>query len=196
MKKTILCLGMLAVAGCASRPAEINAQYVNPEPYMRQNCAQLAQLDETDTQALASADTRRMARARYIQPSQLKGELEAVHTAERGKNCVGRYNATDYDSTGAVYPDRIMPDQPAPAATTTPARNRIQSGINPGIGTGTGTGTGTGSITAHSSVAEQKLSSPTYVAPNARPSGYPAPSMPVPAAGYTTSPSYSASPFQ
>lgn len=157
---------------------------------MRQNCAQLAQLDETDTQALASADTRRMARARYIQTGQLKGELEAVHTAERGKNCVGRYNATDYDSTGAVYPDRIMPDQPAPAVTTTPARNRIQSGINPGIGTGTG------SITAHSSVAEQKLSSPTYVAPNTRPSGYPAPSMPVPAAGYTTSPSYSASPFQ
>ncbi|MBE7729397.1 hypothetical protein [Komagataeibacter sp. FXV3] len=188
MKKTILCLGILAVAGCASRPAEINAQYVNPEPYMRQNCAQLAQLDETDTQALASADTGHMARTRYIQPSQLKGELEAVHTAERGRNCVGRYNATDYDSTGAVYPDRILPDRPAPAVTTMPARGHIQGGINPG--------TGTGNITAHSSVAEQKLSNPTYVAPNTHPSSYPAPSMPVPAAGYTTSPSYTASPFQ
>ncbi|GCE83096.1 hypothetical protein [Komagataeibacter diospyri] len=188
MKKTILCLGVLAVTGCATRPAEINAQYVNPEPYMRQNCAQLAQLDETDTQALASADAGRMAHTRYIQPGQLKGELDAVHTAERGKNCVGRYNASDYDSTGAVYPDRILPDRPAPAVTTMPARSNIQSGVNPG--------TGTGSITAHSSVAEQQLSSPTYVAPTSRASSYPTPSMPVPAAGYTTSPSYTASPFQ
>ncbi|GCE79508.1 hypothetical protein [Komagataeibacter oboediens] len=188
MKKTILCLGILAVTGCATRPAEINAQYVNPEPYMRQSCAQLALLDETDTQALAAASPQRTTYARPVQPGQLKGELEAVHTAERGKNCVGRYNAADYDSTGAVYPDRILSDRPA----TIPARNTIQTGTSPDTSMNTGTGT----LTAHSSVAAQKLSTPTYTTPAARQSGYPTPTMPVPAAGYTTSPSYSASPFQ
>ncbi|PYD83309.1 hypothetical protein CFR80_02840 [Komagataeibacter oboediens] len=194
MKKTILCLGILAVTGCATRPAEINAQYVNPEPYMRQSCAQLALLDETDTQALAAASPQRTTYARPVQPGQLKGELEAVHTAERGKNCVGRYNAADYDSTGAVYPDRVLSDRPVPVETTIPARNTIQTGTSPDTSMNTGTGTGT--LTAHSSVAAQKLSTPTYTTPATRQSGYPTPTMPVPAAGYTTSPSYSASPFQ
>ncbi|WP_225063240.1 hypothetical protein [Komagataeibacter rhaeticus] len=191
MKKMILCLGMLGMAGCAAQPSAVTAQYVNPEPFMRRTCAQLAWLDETDTQALATAGTRAPAYARPSTPGQIRGELEAVHTAERGKNCVGRYNATDYDSSGVVYPDRILPDSTAPAATALPRSLPARPDVN----ADTGTGTGTGSITAHSSVAQQKLSTPGYTSPASRPASYPTPTMPVPAAGYT-SPSYSTSPFQ
>ncbi|WP_308720650.1 hypothetical protein [Komagataeibacter xylinus] len=192
MKKTLLCLSVLGMAGCAANPSDASAHYINPEPFMRYSCAQLAGLDQTDAQNLATARERQ-------QVSQLKGELEAVHTAERGKNCVGRYSASDYDASGAITTPagRLPPGSDTaygyhgagaalPSATTRPLQTTPMD-----ISTGTGTGTGTG-ITTGSMPAQEGLSAPSI--PSHAPT-YSAPHYVVPPAGYTA-PSYSGNPFQ
>ncbi|CAM2785001.1 hypothetical protein KOXY103107_02675 [Komagataeibacter xylinus] len=191
MKKTLLCLSILSMAGCAANPSDASAHYINPEPFMRYSCAQLAGLDQTDAQNLATARERQ-------QVSQLKGELEAVHTAERGKNCVGRYSASDYDATGAITtPAGRLPSggDPAydyrgtgvalPSATTRPLQTTPMD-----ISTGTGTG-----ITSGSMPAQEGLSAPGALSTPGHGASYSAPHYVVPPAGYTA-PSYSGNPFQ
>lgn len=97
MKKILLCGIVLTVAGCASNPSDIGAQYVDPAPYLQQSCAQLAHQDQADTQDLASAEKhqRRMHQSdewgvaligvpvgsiggdRHKDIGRLKGELDA-----------------------------------------------------------------------------------------------------------------------
>ena len=202
MKKILLCTVVLTMAGCASNPSDIGAQYVSPEPYLQQSCAQLAQLDQADTQDLASAEKhqRRMHQSdewgvaligvpvgsiggdRHKDIGRLKGELDALHTAERGKNCVGRYSPADYNGLPSAYP--------VPTGTTaTPTAAVPTDDIDPATGVG---------VTARSTPAQQGLA-PTGVttgttghtaAPDYNPPAYH-----MPAAGYS-SPSYSENPFR
>ena len=192
MKKILLCRVILALAGCASNPSDIGAQYVSPEPYLQQSCAQLAQLDQTDTQDLASAEKhqRRMHQSdewgvaligvpvgsiggdRHKDIARLKGELDALHTAERGKNCVGSYSPADYNGTPAAYH--------TPAASGSLSGNNAADSGNPAIAT-TPTMTGLQGAGAATRAAT--------------PSSYNPPAYHAPAAGYA-SPSYSDNPFR
>ncbi|GBQ45491.1 hypothetical protein ACM0P6_13985 [Komagataeibacter sucrofermentans] len=223
MKKFLLCLSVLGMAGCAANPSNISAQYIDPEPFMRQSCAQLAQLDQKDTQNLASAEMhqRRMHQSdawgvaligvpvgsaggdRHKEIGQLKGELEAIHTVEHGKNCIGRYSPTNYDSTGTItVPPRSASDSDptygyrntgtvAPSATTGyPPLQTTPTDVSTGTGTGTGTGITTGSMPA-----QEGLSAPGALSAPSHAPTYTAPHYVVPPAGYTA-PSYSGNPFQ
>jgi len=185
MKKIMLCASMLALTGCASSPSDIGAQYVSPEPFMQESCAQLSQQDQTDTQDLATADRhqRHMHESdewgvaligvpvgsvggdKHKQIAHLKGELDAIHTAERGKNCVGRYSASEYNNGGVINP--------------------------PGNATGT-----ENNIPGQSAVpSQQGWDAPAYGASSGHTSNYTAPNYQAPNVGSAT-PSYSDNPFR
>ncbi|QIP35070.1 hypothetical protein [Komagataeibacter rhaeticus] len=196
MKKIFLCTAVLAMTGCASNPSDIGAQYVSPEPYLQQSCAQLAHIDQADTQDLASAEKhqRRMHQSdewgvaligvpvgsiggdRHKDIGRLKGELDAIHTAERGKNCVGSYSPADYNGMPSAYP-------------ATPSARGLSTGVDPADGA---------AVTTGSTAARQGVATPGTTGSGVRaPSdtGYSAPAYSMPAAGYS-SPSYSDNPFR
>ncbi|BAK82636.1 hypothetical protein [Komagataeibacter medellinensis] len=191
MKKILLCGIVLTVAGCASNPSDIGAQYVDPAPYLQQSCAQLAHQDQADTQDLASAEKhqRRMHQSdewgvaligvpvgsiggdRHKDIGRLKGELDALHAAERGKNCVGSYSPTDYNGTPSAYPA-------TPAAGALPADTGMTDPAIP--------------VTAGQ---QGNVARTGGVPPVTTPSNYNPPAYHMPAAGYA-SPSYSDNPFR
>ncbi len=102
------CVAAMLVAGCATSPENIQAQYVSHVPYMEWECSQLAAESIRTQQALATAsvkqnETRSNDTAGVIflglpvsamsggnvapEIARYKGEIEAINKAMTLKNC-------------------------------------------------------------------------------------------------------------